>query len=104
MLERAAGLTAGADRLRALILGVVDRAFAGKIKTQKFTVWGQNAGKTTAIDLAPGVELTELPPQFVRVVRELSRSAVKAAVVNGEAIPDGIIVTELPGTRFLRIK
>ena len=102
--ERAAGLDKNADRLKALILRALDGAFNGKVKTNLLTIWGQTSAPSTNFDLAPGTDLAELPAEFVRVKRELAKDAVKEAVKAGKQIPDEIIVSEVPGTRFLRVK
>lgn len=101
---RALALENNATRLKRLILYALDGAFAGKVKTALFTIWGQTSAPTQSIDLAPMVDLKDLPETFVRVKRELAKDAVKDALKKGEAIPEEIIVTEMPGTRFLRVK
>jgi hypothetical protein len=40
----------------------------------------------------------------VRVKRELANDAIKEMLKTGETLPDEIIVTEMPGRRYLRIK
>jgi hypothetical protein len=104
LLTRAASLEGNASRLKLLILRALDLAFGGKVKTALFTIWGQTSAPTKSIDLCPGVDLAALPERFVRVKRELSKDAIKAALAVGETLPSEIIVSELPGTRFLRIK
>lgn len=102
--DRAASIDSNVARLKKLILYALDGAFGGKVKTALFTIWGQTSATVTNYDLAPGVDLAELPEAFVRVKRELAKDAVKDAFKKGEALPAEIIVTELPGTRFLRVK
>lgn len=104
LTERALSLDKNCSRLKKLILFALDSAFAGKVKTALFTIWGQTSAATKSIDLAPGADLAALPEALVRVRRELAKDAIKDAIGKGEALPDEIIVTELPGTRFLRIK
>lgn len=104
LIERANSLETNGDRLKKLLLRALDTAFSGKIKTALFTIWGQTSAPVRSFDLAPGVELEQLPVQFLRIKTELAKDAVKDALAKGEAIPDDIIVTEMPGTRFLRIK
>lgn len=104
LAERAGALERNSGRLKKLILFALDSAFSGKVKTPLFTIWGQTSAPTWSIDLTPGADLATFPEQFVRVKRELAKDAIKGALSKGEAIPDDIIVTELPGTRFLRIK
>lgn len=104
LTERASSLDSNVGRLKKLILYALDGAFGGKVKTALFTIWGQTSATTTTMDLAPGTELTQLPENFVRVTRELAKDAVKDAIKKGEPIPDEIIVGQIPGTRFLRVK
>lgn len=102
--ERSSSLGNNAERLKKLILTALDGAFGGKLKTPLFTIWGQTSAPTVSFDLAPEVDLASLPENLVRIKRELAKDVVKEMVKHGEAIPDEIIVTEMPGTRFLRIK
>jgi Siphovirus Gp157 len=102
--QRSASLEKNAARLKRLILCALDSAFAGKVKTPLFTIWVQTSAACVSFDLAPGVELSSLPESCVRVRRELASEAIKEMVKKGETLPDEIIVTELPGTRCLRIK
>lgn len=102
--ERATSLDNNAGRLKKLVLYALDGAFGGKIKTALFTIWGQTSAPTVNLDLEPGTELNCLPEQFVRVKYELAKDVVKDALKKGEKIPEEIIVTEMPGTRFLRVK
>jgi Siphovirus Gp157 len=104
LTERASSLDNNASRLKRLILYALDGAFGGKIKTALFTIWGQTSATTTNLDLEPGADLKLLPEQFVRVKYELAKDAVKDALKKGVEIPAEIIVTEMPGTRFLRVK
>lgn len=104
LTERATSLDNNADRLKKLVLIALDGAFAGKVKTALFTIWGQTSAATVSIDMEPGTVLESLPEQFVRVKRELAKDVVKDAHKKGEVLPEEIIITELPGTRFLRIK
>lgn len=102
--ERAQWLEKNSARLKRMILGALDAAFDGKVKTSLFTIWGQTSAPTSSIDLAPGTDLAMLPAAFVRVKHELVKDAVKNAIKAGEELPAEIIVTTMPGTRFLRIK
>ncbi len=104
LTERAASIEGNVTRLKKLILYALDGAFGGKVKTALFTIWGQTSAVTRTLDLAPGTDLAELPLAFVRVTRELAKDAVKEALKKGEPIPAEIIVSEIPGTRFLRVK
>lgn len=103
LTDRASALDNNAGRLKKLILYAIDGAFGGKVKTALFTIWAQTSATTVNLDLAPGTEWSELPENFVRVKRELAKDVVKEAIKRGDAIPSEIIVSEMPGTRFLRI-
>lgn len=104
LTDRAGSLENNAGRLKKLVLYALDGAFGGKVKSALFTIWGQTSAPSTNLDLAPGVDLSELPAEFVRVKRELAKDAIKEALKVGKKIPDEIIVSEVPGTRFLRVK
>lgn len=45
MAERRKGFARNLDVLKTRVLAAVDAAFSGKLKTARFTVWGQNAAK-----------------------------------------------------------
>jgi hypothetical protein len=108
LIDRANGLEKGADRLKGLMLYAVDKAFAGKLKTTKFTVWGQTSAVTTAFQLKPGTDIFSLAaqaPEFVRARDpEMDKLAMKEALKIGKPMPECVDVIENPGTRFLRIK
>lgn len=104
LTERSASLGKNAERLKKLVLAAVDGGFGGKVKTSLFTIWGQTSAPTVSFDLAPGAMLETLPEQYVRVRRELAKDALKEAHKRGESLPDEVIVSEIPGTRFLRVK
>lgn len=105
LLKRAAGLENGAERLKGLILFAVDEGFGGKIKTAKFTIWGQNSASTTSFELPPGADIHAVPLQYLRMKEpELDKQALKAALEAELEMPEQVIVSERPGTRYLRIK
>jgi hypothetical protein len=108
LIERAAQLEQSADKLRGLILCVVDLGFGGKVKTAKFTVWGQNAAPQTQFELKVGVDIYALLQKAPHLLRardpELDKTALKEALKSGEDIPEEISVVHLEGKRFLRIK
>lgn len=108
LAKRGAQLAASADRLKNLMLFAVDQGFAGKVKTAKFTIWGQTSAPGVGFDLAPGTDINELMafhPQFVRAADpELNRTALKEAFKLGVVIPEEIVIEQRDGTRFLRIK
>lgn len=108
LTERASGLEKGSDRLKGMILCAVDAGFGGKVKTERFTIWGQTSAASVSFDLAPGADPYLLSAQESWCIRmrdpELDKSALKEAHKSGKAIPEGIVVAEHEGTRFLRIK
>ena len=104
LVERSAALEKNAARLKKLILFALDGAFAGKVKTSLFTVFAQTSAACVSFDLAPGADLASLPESCVRIRRELATDAIKQMVKAGESLPEEIIVTEVPGTRYLRIR
>jgi hypothetical protein len=108
LMKRAKGLQAAADRLKGLLLDAVDRGFSGKLKTPKFTIWGQTSSPTVHFDLKAEADLYLLSTQEPWCVRmrepELDKIALKEAVKQGKALPYCITATENPGTRYLRIK
>jgi Siphovirus Gp157 len=104
LIERAAALENNSARLKKLILLALDGAFAGKVKTSLFTIWGQTSAPCISFDLTPGTDLATLPEACVRVTRSLATDAIKQMLKQGKALPEEIIVTEVPGTRYLRIR
>jgi hypothetical protein len=96
-----------ASRLKALVLRAVDAAFDGKVKTSLFTIYGQTSAPTLSVDLAPEINIEDLEvtnPDLIRKKLELNKDAIKTAYKNGGELPDSLIVSEVPGTRFLRIR
>ena len=105
LLARAKGLQSGADRLKGLILFAVDEGFGGKVKTPKFTIWAQTSAATVSFELPPGADIHAVPLQFLRMKDpELDKQALKACFDAELDIPEQIVVSEKPGTRYLRIK
>lgn len=107
LAERKTSHEKNADRLKKLVLIALDGAFGGKIKTPLFTIWGQTSAARQNFDLAPGCNLEELKgrvPEFVRTSYALDKDAVGTAVSGGKPLPEEIIVSDVPGTRFLRIR
>jgi hypothetical protein len=105
LTERAASIENNAERLKALILYALDGAFGGKVRTGLFTIWGQTSAAQIAVEVAPSVDLARLPEAYVRVHRELAKDAIKEAVKRGEDVSGwGITATDVPGTRFLRVR
>lgn len=108
LIERAAQLNQSADRLRGMVLCAVDLGFKGKVKTSKFTIWGQTSGNVTQFELKSGVDIYQLMTAHPELVKakdpELDKTALKDAVKAGGTIPEEIAVVTLEGKRFLRIK
>ncbi len=105
--QRRTSLDNNADRLKKMVLIALDSAFSGKIKTTLFTIWGQTSAARVSIDLVPGASLEELrtrAPEYVRTKYELDKDAIGAAHNDGKVLPEDLIVSDVPGTRFLRIK
>jgi hypothetical protein len=103
---RLASFESDRDRLEARILGAVDAAFDGKVKTDLFTVWGQTGADTFTVDIAADCDLQQLhqaDPYLVRVGYSLDKANCREVIKEGTAI-DGVTVTENPGKRYLRIK
>lgn len=104
---RAKSFQNNADSLKARMLWAVDAGFDGKVKTSLFTIWGQSSAATTSFDLAPDADLKQVAqtmPGIVRTTLALDKQVLKMKHDAGEAIPAEVVVTEKPGTRFLRIK
>jgi hypothetical protein len=108
LYSRAAGLERAAERLKALMLTAVDGGFGGKVKTVKFTIWGQTSAKTTLFALKPGADIYAVAaesPDFIRMGQpELKLDALHKAHKAKEALPEAITVEEKDGKRFLRIR
>jgi hypothetical protein len=110
LTERATAFDRNEAVLKSRILGAVDAAFDGKLKTQMFTVWGQTSAMTLKFEPTEGLDLEKLAaefPQFVRTKRELNVSALKEAWQSPiTVIPSELVdcAVESEGTRYLRIK
>lgn len=108
LMKRAKGLQTAAARLKGLLLDAVDRGFGGKLKTPKFTIWGQTSATTVHFDLKPEADIYLLSTQEPWCVRmldpELDKVALKDAHKLGKPLPYCVTATENPGTRYLRIK
>jgi hypothetical protein len=104
LTERIRGLENNADRLKRYIAFALDAAFAGKVRTERFTVWTQKGRDTVAFDLDESRTLETLDPAYVRVKRELDKLALKDAYERGIALPDGVFVDKREGSRFTMIR
>lgn len=93
--------------LKARVLGAVDNAFDGKVKSNLFTVWGQTSAPTVGFEVSPDADLAEVQKVFPEVVRtryELDKTALKSMRAQGKILPAAVTVIENEGTRYLRIK
>jgi hypothetical protein len=105
LMKRAQGLENGAERLKGLIIFAVDEGFGGKIKTPKFTIWSQTSAPTIAFELPPGADIQSVPLEYMRMKDpELDKAALKLALEAEIELPQQIVVSEKPGTRYLRIR
>jgi hypothetical protein len=105
--ERSASFTKNADRLKGLVLVALDSAFGGKVKTPLFTIWGQTSAPTIAVELTPDCEVEKFAAEFPWAVKqtiELKKREVVDSIKAGNEIPPGVMYSENPGTRYLRIK
>lgn len=106
MEQRHGMFVADRKRLESRILGAVDAAFEGKVKTPLFTVWGQNSAETFSVEVAADADLKalhEADPELVRVGYSLDKAKCRELIKGGATI-NGVTITENPGTRYLRIK
>jgi hypothetical protein len=73
-----------------------------KVETMR---WGQSSAKTISFELPPGADVHNVPLEYLRMKDpELDKQALKAAYEAELPIPEQVVVTEKPGTRYLRIK
>jgi len=89
------------------ILWAVDLAFGGKLKTARFTAWGQSSAATCEYTLAPDVDIVEFHksnPDLVRLKAELNKSALNDVVKDGGIVPREVVVEEHEGKRGLRVR
>lgn len=104
---RADSLTNSVARLKGLMLAAVDGGFGGKVKTAKFTVWGQTSAPGHEIILKDPLTVADLPAKFLRITPpEINKKELLAAFEAGDFIPnpERMEIVPRPGTRFLRIK
>jgi hypothetical protein len=105
--ERCSSLNRNADRLKGLVLMALDSAFGGKVKTPLFTIWGQTSAPTISVEFTPDCEVEEFAksnPWAVKQVIELKKREVVDSIKAGNEVPPGVMYSENPGTRYLRIK
>jgi hypothetical protein len=107
LAQRASRFHENAKQLKERMTMVVDLAFNGKIKTDKFTIYTQAAADNVIFDVAEGHDIEEIlqaNPALVRMKLELDKMALKERFKAGEAIPAAITFEVTPGKRSLRIK
>jgi hypothetical protein len=101
---------AQAEKLKKRMGFALDKAFGGKIKTPRWTVYMQKSADRTVADLIPGITaemLYEERPDLVRVKMELDRVKVVALYKDPESrkqLPELILFEEREGERSVRIK
>ena len=102
---RSASMEANADRLKTLMLAAVDGAFNGKLKTDLWTIYGQNSPPSATFELAADADLMRLPDEFVKIeAPRLDTGALWEAWRHKQVLPDSVVVTEIPGKRSLRVR
>lgn len=107
LAARAKSFHDNAQRLKDRMAVVLDVAFGGKVKTDKFTIWTQAAPDHVSFDVAPGHTIEEIEAadaSLVRVRKELDKIQLKAKFKTGEALPPAIEFVSAPGKRYCRIK
>lgn len=97
-----------AGRFKRIGLDVVDGIFNGKIKTDLFTIYGQDHPSTGYdFDSADPAEqlalLKTLDPRFVKVEYTLRKKDLSEAVKAGEAIPAGLHEVKR-SSRFFQVR
>ena len=108
--ERAGSFARQQEALKARMLFALDAAFAGKLKTERNTIWGQNSAPTVGFELAADADMEKLAHDFPTCVRakyELDKIDLKHRYEAQETdwpVPPEIVVTQNPGKRSLRLK
>lgn len=107
--ERAASFAKQCDSIKTQLKIAIDKAFGGKLKTPKVTVWNQTT-KTESVELREDATLSAMQVSFPSLVVEclsLDKVAVKDALKTGKilltALDDFIKVTNNE-SRSVRIK
>ena len=107
LAKRAQAFQNNAQQLKDRIAAVLDSAFGGKIKTNRFTVWTQQAADHIAFDVAEGFTIDDVQqdsPGLVRVKKELDKRELAERFKEGKALPPAITFERTPGKRYTRIK
>lgn len=101
---------AQAEKLKERMKFALDKAFGGKIKTPKWTIWNQKAADRIVADLVPGITAEMLhkeAPELVRVKMDLDRTKCVQLYKDPETrktLPDLILFEEKEGERHVYIK
>ena len=107
LTARCNGFNQNAKRLKERMAMVLDCAFNGKIKTDKFTIYTQANGDHISFDLAEGCTIEQVEaaaPWLVRVKKELDKVEIYKRFKANEPLPPAITFETLLGKRSLRIK
>lgn len=105
--ERGEAIERQVEALKGRMLFAVDAAFSGKLKTERNTIWGQNSGNMTKIEVSPDADLDKMwqtDSVLLRRTLELNKTEIKHRFEAGEPLPATITVEVLPGKRSLRIR
>jgi hypothetical protein len=106
LYARRSSLEGQRERLRGVLVAVLDQSFGGKLKTSKYTASVAQSKGATKIELAPdadaGVCYKENPELFKKPV--LDNPAVKVFCDRMGGTPSWLTVEDLPGKRSLRIR
>lgn len=81
LTDRKASLEGQADRLKKRIVVALDAAFNGKVRTDLFTVWAQNAADQIEVELSPEFTLEMLKedhPELVETKLSIKKDPAKA--------------------------
>ncbi len=95
------------ENLRGRMGFALDAAFAGKLKTERNTLWMQDSPDTIAVEVAPDADLAKIAvenSELVKTTYALDKTAIKRRYEAGDPIPNAITVTPQPGKRSLRMR
>jgi hypothetical protein len=104
---RAASLEGQKETLTRRVLIAIDCAFGGKLKTARFSAWGQNCAPVKEYRMTADADFAvfcDQYPQFSRVSRDLNKAALAAHIKDGGKLPPEIEVDEFPGKRILQVR
>jgi hypothetical protein len=98
---------AQASKLKERMTFALDKAFSGKIKTPRWTIYTQKSPDLATADLIPGITPEMLHaerPDLVRVKMEFNRVKAIADWKAGNPLPELILFEINEGRRSCRIK